>query len=209
MTLTTLLLFLISSAAIIAMPGPTVLLALHNGSNHGVRAAAWGMGGAVLADALLVTAVACGLGILLQASETLFQAVKWLGAAYLVWLGWKMLRSTGSLDELPAVDTEKRSSALFVRCFVVALTNPKALLFMSAFLPQFIDSSQPQLPQYAALAAVLTLLNVSIMLFYALCGARLLSRLQGGHLRVFNRVTGGLLMTLGAVLAFYRRGTAS
>ncbi|BBP77790.1 LysE family translocator [Pseudomonas gingeri NCPPB 3146 = LMG 5327] len=209
MTLTTLLLFLISSAAIIAMPGPTVLLALHNGSNHGVRAAAWGMGGAVLADALLVTAVACGLGILLQASETLFQAVKWLGAAYLVWLGWKMLRSTGSLDELPAVDTAKRSSALFVRCFVVALTNPKALLFMSAFLPQFIDSSQPQLPQYAALAAVLTLLNVSIMLFYALCGARLLSRLQGGHLRVFNRVTGGLLMTLGAVLAFYRRGTAS
>ncbi|NWE68208.1 LysE family translocator [Pseudomonas gingeri] len=209
MTLTTLLLFLISSAAIIAMPGPTVLLALHNGSNHGVRAAAWGMGGAVLADALLVTAVACGLGILLQASETLFQAVKWLGAAYLVWLGWKMLRSTGSLDELPVVDTAKRSSALFVRCFVVALTNPKALLFMSAFLPQFIDSSQPQLPQYAALAAVLTLLNVSIMLFYALCGARLLSRLQGGHLRVFNRVTGGLLMTLGAVLAFYRRGTAS
>ncbi|MGY2169430.1 LysE family translocator [Pseudomonas gingeri] len=209
MTLTTLLLFLISSAAIIAMPGPTVLLALHNGSNHGVRAAAWGMGGAVLADALLVTAVACGLGILLQASETLFQAVKWLGAAYLVWLGWKMLRSTGSLDELSAVDTAKRSSALFVRCFVVALTNPKALLFMSAFLPQFIDSSQPQLPQYAALAAVLTLLNVSIMLFYALCGARLLSRLQGGHLRVFNRVTGGLLMTLGAVLAFYRRGTAS
>ncbi|NWE48733.1 LysE family translocator [Pseudomonas gingeri] len=209
MTLTTLLLFLISSAAIIAMPGPTVLLALHNGSNHGVRAAAWGMGGAVLADALLVTAVACGLGILLQASETLFQAVKWLGAAYLVWLGWKMLRSTGSLEELPAAQGSTRSVGLFVRCFVVALTNPKALLFMSAFLPQFIDSSQPQLPQYATLTAVLTLLNVSIMLFYALCGARLLSRLQGGHLRVFNRVTGGLLMTLGGVLAFYRRGTAS
>ncbi|WP_338523896.1 LysE family translocator [Pseudomonas batumici] len=209
MTLATLLLFLISSAAIIAMPGPTVLLALHNGSNHGVRAAAWGMGGAVLADALLVTAVACGLGILLQASETLFQAVKWVGAAYLVWLGWKMLRSTGTLAELPAQEGSNRSIGLFMRCFVVALTNPKALLFMSAFLPQFIDSTQPQLPQYAALAGVLTLLNVSIMSFYALCGARLLSRLQGGHLRAFNRVTGGLLMTLGGVLAFYRRGAAA
>ncbi|WP_017903535.1 LysE family translocator [Pseudomonas asplenii] len=209
MTLATLLLFLISSAAIIAMPGPTVLLALHNGSNHGVRAAAWGMAGAVLADAVLVTAVACGLGILLQASETLFQAVKWVGAGYLVWLGWKMLRSSGTLAEVPVQQGSSPSAGLFVRCFVVALTNPKALLFMSAFLPQFIDSTQPQLPQYAALAVVLTLLNVSIMLFYALCGARLLSRLQGGHLRVFSRVTGGLLMTLGGVLAFYRRGTAA
>ena len=209
MTLATLLLFLISSAAIIAMPGPTVLLALHNGSNHGVRAAAWGMGGAVLADGLLVTAVACGLGILLQASETLFQAVKWLGAAYLVWLGWKMLRSPGALAEVPVQQGSNRSVGLFMRCFVVALTNPKALLFMSAFLPQFIDSTQPQLPQYALLALVLTLLNVSIMLFYALCGARLLSRLQGGHLRAFNRVSGGLLMTLGGVLAFYRRGAAA
>lgn len=210
MPLTTLLLFIMMSSAIVAIPGPTVLLALQNGSNHGFRAALWGMAGAVLADALLITAVACGLGLLLAASETLFQALKWIGSAYLIWLGWQMLRSRNV--PLPAELKEKNTGAgsagIFTRCLLVALSNPKALLFMSAFLPQFVDSAQAQLPQYACLLITLCSLNIVIMMFYALCGARLLRHLQPTHLRNFNCITGGLLMGMGALLAVYRRSPA-
>lgn len=97
MTLATLLLFVLASAVAIVTPGPTTLLAMSNGSRHGVRAACWGMGGAVLADLVLIGAVACGLGVLLAASEVAFQIVKWVGAAYLAWLGWKLLRSDAAL----------------------------------------------------------------------------------------------------------------
>ncbi|SDU96453.1 LysE family translocator [Pseudomonas mucidolens] len=211
MSLTTLFVFITMSAAIIAIPGPTVLLALQNGSRHGLRAAAWGMGGAVLADALLVTAVACGLGLLLAASEGLFQVLKWIGSAYLVWLGWQMLRAPQAA--LPTVgegtDPGARSVGIFTRSFLVAISNPKALLFMSAFLPQFVDSTQPQLPQYACLLLALCVLNVMTMMFYAVCGARLLSRLRPAHLQHFNQGAGGLLMTMGVLLAAYRRDPVS
>lgn len=211
MSLATLLLFVMMSAAIIAIPGPTVLLALQNGSRHGVKTALWGMAGAVLADALLVTAVACGLGLLLAASEGLFEALKWIGSAYLVWIGWQMLRTPQTA--LPVAGEHEavsvRSAGVFTRSFLVAISNPKALLFMSAFLPQFVDSSQPQLPQYACLLLALCVLNVGTMLFYAVCGARLLSRLRPTHLQHFNRGAGGLLMGMGVLLAAYRRAPAA
>ena len=82
MTLSTLLLFVLASALAIVTPGPTVLLALNNGSRYGVRAACWGMAGAVAADVMLVTITAAGLGVLLAASEFAFRALKWAGAAY-------------------------------------------------------------------------------------------------------------------------------
>ncbi|KAF1019705.1 MAG: Homoserine/homoserine lactone efflux protein [Pseudomonas sp.] len=211
MSLATLSVFIMMSAAIIAIPGPTVLLALQNGTRHGVKTAFWGMAGAVLADALLVTAVACGLGLLLAASEGLFQALKWVGSAYLIWIGWQMLRSPQTA--LPTVGDDEgasvRTAGIFTRSFLVAISNPKALLFMSAFLPQFVDSSQPQLPQYACLLLALCVLNVSTMLFYAVCGARLLARLRPAHLQHFNRGAGGLLVTMGVLLAAYRRAPAA
>ena len=110
MSTATLLLFILASAVAIVTPGPTVLLAMSNGSRHGVRVACWGMAGAVLADMILVGAVASGLGVLLAASEVAFQAVKWVGAAYLAWLGWKMLRSDAAFV-MPADDTGARMPA--------------------------------------------------------------------------------------------------
>lgn len=100
MTLTTLLVFALVALVAIATPGPTVLLALTNGARYGVRRALPGMLGAVTSDFVLVGAVALGLGALLAASEFWFSVVKWLGAAYLAWLGWRLLRSQGGLDFL-------------------------------------------------------------------------------------------------------------
>ncbi len=208
MTLATLLLFILASAVTIVTPGPTVLLAMSNGSRHGVRAACWGMAGAVLADLVLIGAVACGLGVLLAASEAAFQIVKWVGAAYLAWLGWKLLRSDAALPAPSARPGDGRPAglALGLRSFVVALTNPKALLFMSAFLPQFINPAAPLPAQYAILAGVMALMNVATMLAYAALGAQMVRAFQGGGLRWLNRVCGGLLIGLAGTLALYRRG---
>lgn len=207
MTLATLLLFILASAVTIITPGPTVLLAMSNGSRHGVRAACWGMGGAVLADLILIGAVASGLGVVLAASEIAFQIIKWAGAAYLAWLGWKMLRSDAALVQPSAQPGAARPKgpALGLRSFVVALTNPKALLFMSAFLPQFINPAAPLPAQYAILAGVMALMNVAVMLAYAALGAQMVRAFQAGGLRWLNRVCGGLLIGLAGTLALYRR----
>lgn len=103
MTVTTLFLFSIVALVTIATPGPTVLLALSNGSRYGVRRGLPGMLGAVASDIVLVTAVALGLGALLAASEFWLSALKWVGAAYLAWLGLQLLRSKGGF-EVPAND---------------------------------------------------------------------------------------------------------
>ncbi|MGE8686996.1 MAG: LysE family translocator [Achromobacter sp.] len=208
MTLATLLLFILASAVTIITPGPTVLLAMSNGSRHGVRAACWGMGGAVLADLILIGTVASGLGVVLAASEIAFQFIKWAGAAYLAYLGWKMLRSDAALV-MPSVQPDAPRPgglALGLRSFAVALTNPKALLFMSAFLPQFINPAAPLFAQYAILACVMALMNIAVMLVYAALGAQMVRAFRGAGLRWLNRACGGLLIGLAGTLALYRRG---
>ena len=209
MTTATLLLFILASAVAIVTPGPTTLLAMSNGSRHGVRAAGWGMAGAVLADLILVGSVASGLGVVLAASEIAFQLIKWVGAAYLAYLGWKMLRSDAALILPSAASGADRPVGLTLglRSFVVALTNPKALLFMSAFLPQFIDPQAPLLTQYAIVACVLATINILTMLVYATLGAQLVRAFQGSGLRWLNRVCGSLMIGLAGTLALYRRGS--
>ncbi|WP_230459468.1 LysE family translocator [Burkholderia ubonensis] len=87
---TTLLLYAVTVSAVTITPGPTMLLALNNGATRGLRVAAYGIAGAALSDLILIGAVGCGLGAILQASEQLFAAVKWIGAAYLLYLAWAL-----------------------------------------------------------------------------------------------------------------------
>jgi threonine/homoserine/homoserine lactone efflux protein len=202
----TLLIFSIVALVGIATPGPTVLLALTNGSRFGVRASLPGMAGAVLSDFVLITAVAIGLGSLLAASEFWFSAVKWVGVAYLGYLGIRLLRSKGTLTE-PEVKASGQVSArsIFFRSLLVAVTNPKGYLFFSAFLPQFIVPTEPQLPQYAALAVTFATIDFVVMLVYASAGAHAIRLLRGRGVLWLDRVCGGALLTLAGSLAFYRR----
>jgi len=194
----------------IATPGPTVLLALTNGSRFGVRRACFGMAGAMLSDAVLIAAVALGLGALLAASELWFSVVKWLGVLYLAFLGIMLLRSPGTLDESLRRATGGAGSAraVFLRSFLVAVTNPKGYLFFSAFLPQFIVPNSPQLPQYLILAAVFIALDLLVMLAYALLGAYSVRRLKNAGALWLDRICGGALLALAGSLAFYRRAGA-
>lgn len=192
----------------IATPGPTVLLALTNGSRYGIKRALAGMVGAVLSDFVLIGAVALGLGALLAASEFWFTVVKWLGAAYLAFLGIMLLRSKGTLDV--AVDKDSAdvtTASIFLKSFLVAVTNPKGYLFFSAFLPQFIDLGLPQAPQYAVLAVVFALVDFAVMLGYALLGSQAARFLKHSGAVWLDRLCGGALLALAGSLAFYRRAT--
>lgn len=207
MTLTTLFLFSIVALVTIATPGPTVLLALSNGTRYGVRRSLPGMLGAVASDIVLVTAVALGLGALLAASEFWFSALKWVGAAYLAWLGVQLLRSKGGF-EVPVgdqPDPEHGTRKVFTKSFLVAVTNPKGYLFCSALMPQFIDPTAAQVPQYLAIGSVFCLVDFSVMLAYAFVGARAIALLKASAVRWIDRVCGGTLLALAASLAFYRR----
>ncbi len=203
----TLFIFAVVAFIGIATPGPTVLLALTNGSRYGVRASVPGMVGAVLSDFVLVSAVAVGLGALLAASEFWFSVVKWLGVAYLAHLGIRLLRSKGTLAILAEAGTSEQSSkrAIFLRSFLVAVTNPKGYLFFSAFLPQFVTPSEPQLPQYAALAVTFASIDFAVMLGYAMAGAQAIRFLRAKGVLWLDRLCGGALLALAGSLALYRR----
>ncbi|MCF3642257.1 LysE family translocator [Rhizobium sp. TRM95111] len=209
MSLVTLSAFAVVAFIGIATPGPTVLLALANGSRYGIRRAMPGLAGAVLSDFVLIGAVALGLGALLAASEFWFTVVKWLGAAYLAFLGLQMLRSTGSigraLDETPAGG--RTAGAIFAKSFLVAVTNPKGYLFFSAFLPQFIDPAAPQVEQFALLALVFATIDFLVMLGYATLGSQAVRVLRTSGAVWLDRICGGAMLALAGSLAFYRRAT--
>ncbi len=209
MTEMTLLAFAFVAFIGIATPGPTVLLALTNGSRYGTRRACFGMAGAVMSDFVLIGAVALGLGALLAASEFWFTVVKWIGVGYLAFLGIMLLRSKGTLDEqLRSDGIEERtgsSRSLFLKSFLVAATNPKGYLFFTAFLPQFINPAAPQAEQYVMLALVFASVDVFVMFAYALLGSQAVKMLRKSGALWLDRICGGVMLALAGSLAFYRR----
>jgi len=203
----TLLIFSLVAFIGIATPGPTVLLALTNGSRFGVRASLPGMLGAVLSDFVLISAVALGLGALLAASEFWFSVVKWVGVAYLAYLGVRLLLSKGTFTVPTNGSGTKHFSpqAIFLRSFLVAVTNPKGYLFFSAFLPQFIMPSEAQVPQYTALAITFATIDLVVMFAYASAGAQAIRFLRAKGVLWLDRICGGALLALAGALALYRR----
>jgi threonine/homoserine/homoserine lactone efflux protein len=201
----TLLIFSVFAFIGIATPGPTVLLALTNGSRFGVRASLPGMLGAALSDFVLISAVAVGLGALLAASEFWFSVVKWIGVAYLAYLGVRLLRSKGAVNVPTEAAQPPTAWAPFLRSFLVAATNPKGYLFFTAFLPQFVVPSEPQLPQYVALALTFATIDIAVMLAYAIAGAQAIRLLRAKGVLWLDRICGGALLVLAGSLALYRR----
>ncbi|HEY9095530.1 MAG TPA: LysE family translocator, partial [Hydrogenophaga sp.] len=164
-------LFASLALAAIATPGPTTLLALQNGSQGGVRVALPGIAGALLSDLLLIAAVAAGIGGLLAASALAFEGLKWLGVAYLCWLGWRLLRKTPNPGHTQTPTPPQPPSRMFRQCLLVALTNPKGYLFFSALLPSFIAPAKALLPQYLTATAVFVGIDALVMLAYAALGS--------------------------------------
>jgi threonine/homoserine/homoserine lactone efflux protein len=191
--------------AAIATPGPTTLLAMQNGSQGGVRAALPGVAGAVLSDLLLIAAVAAGIGGLLTASAMAFETLKWLGVAYLCWLGLRLLRSAPVASDPHATPQRQPPARIFRQCLLVALTNPKGYLFFSALLPSFIDPGKALWPQYAAVTTLFVGLDAMVMLAYAALGSTGARWAGARTWHRVNRVSGALLLATAGSLSLLRR----
>ena len=203
----TLLLYAAASFVLAATPGPTMLLALSNGISGGMQRAKWGMAGALIGSSIVIAVVALGLGSLLAASELLFNALRVAGVVYLVWIGIKLWRSPPP-DVAAAIarpDAEPQGRLALTRSLTVALSNPKTVLFFGAFLPQFVDTTQPQGLQYLVLGAIFVALDACIMLAYAGAGTQAMRWLSGRSLQRLNRGCAAGMWALAATLAFWRR----
>ena len=206
-----------------ATPGPNMLLIMSSSARHGFRAARATMAGCLTALVAMMTISAAGLGALLQAFPSVFELLRWLGAAYLCYLGLRTWRAPVAghdaihdADGAEVAQDDVRAAAptaapargsieLFRQGFLVAASNPKAILFAAAFLPQFIHADAPKLPQFAILLLTFAVIEVSWYLIYA-GGGRQLSRFlqRAAVLRTFNRMTGGLFMGFALLLAAAR-----
>src|SRR6201995_5111602 len=135
-------------------PGPIVTLVISTGATRGVRAALTTVAGTTLGNALLLAAIALGLNWVHAHADLLFAALRWTGAAYLIWLGVQAWQHAGQ-GGAPMPETGRRR---FVRGVLVALSNPKTIVFFTAFLPQFIDPTLPAAPQLAAMCVASVLI---------------------------------------------------
>ena len=151
--------FVAASTALLLIPGPTVLLVLTYAVSRGRRIALTTALGVALGDFIAMSASLAGLGALVLTSAQLFVVIKWVGAAYLIWLGWNLFRSAASntasvpdSDE-KAAPPDKSSYGIFWHAAVVTALNPKGIVFFIAFVPQFVTPGSPILPQFVVLLA--------------------------------------------------------
>ena len=196
--------FLLAAILIAITPGPGAVLSMSTGLRYGYRSALLAILGLQAALLLQLLVVALGLGALLAASETGFGILKFVGAAYLVWLGvQKWLAPVGVVD-LASENTPRRG--LFVQGLLVNLTNPKAVVFIGALVPQFIDPAQPVAVQYVVIAATLCATDILVMSCYAAAALQLGRWLADvRHLRWQNRIFGAVFITAGSMLAVSSR----
>jgi len=177
--------------------------ALNEDKSSALAAAA----GSISAVLGVMTLSALGLGALLAASELAFTTVKVIGAVYLIWLGIKTFRSdAGAIDIMAGSDSSKRLRSPYARGFLVGSSNPKAILFFTAFFPQFLNPIEPFAPQYAILALTFVTLEFSVLAACASGVSAIAPVLRSSwHMRWINRVTGGLFATMGGLLLLSRR----
>lgn len=204
--LSTWITFFLATVAISLSPGPGALAAMSAGLGHGFRrgqAIAFGLALGVWTQLLVV---GIGLGALLSASESAFATLKWLGVAYLIWLGVQQWRSAAAPLAAPADAPQASRASLVRRGWTVNSLNPKGTVFLLAVVPQFIDPARPMLAQYLAIAATFGLVECSVMTGYAALASRVLRLLRTPRqIRVLNRSIGGLFIGAGLLLASFRR----
>jgi len=205
MTLEIWWLYVVMTFMLSATPGPNMLLVMSSSARFGFRPAIATMAGCMSALLAMMSLSALGLGAVLAESPAVFNVLRWVGAGYLVYLGIKSWRSPVArevADAAPVVDVAPRPGALYRRGVMVAASNPKAILFAAAFLPQFIQPQSPKLPQFAILLITFAVIESSWYLVYAGSGQRLAAYLRrAAVMKAFNRITGGIFVGFAAVMA--------
>ncbi len=199
MAFDTWLIYLLAATGLSLSPGPNGLLALTHGALHGHAKALYTICGGALGFVVVIALSMFGIGALLQTSLLWLTVMKWAGGAYLVWLGLQVWRSPPIGLELSGSPTARGGASMFRQGLLSALTNPKALLFFAAFLPQFIDPARSLWLQFAIMAGTFALIEIITELLIA----RLAHRIGPWLRRVgrrFNQACGGLFMAIGVAL---------
>ena len=186
-------------------PGPAVLFIMTNSTLHGWRKAAFAALGNIFGLFCLGIMAIAGLGTILKTSEIIFNAVKYCGAAYLVYLGLRMILNKKfdleSLDDQPVV-ANVSPQKIFIQAWGVAISNPKAIVFLTALFPQFIDIDKALPPQFAMLMATLMLFSFAFLMSYALLAHQVKAWLNNtNRVKNFNRVSGSIFIGFGILLA--------
>lgn len=202
MSLSVYLAFLLACIVIVIVPGPAVTLVVANSMRHGRRAGLLNVAGIQVGLVVMVGVVLLGLSSLVAAMGEWFTWVRLAGAAYLVWLGWKLLTASGDLDAGSA--PRKPRGGFFLQGFVVSLSNPKTLLFFGAFFPQFIDPARGFTVQVLIMGATSMVVAALSDSSYALLGSRAGASLSRRRVRWMSRASGATLIGGGLWLALSR-----
>jgi threonine/homoserine/homoserine lactone efflux protein len=203
--------FAAASAILVAIPGPTVLLVISYALAHGRRSAMATVLGVGLGDFTSMTCSMVGLGAFLLASATLFTVLKWIGAAYLIYMGiklWRVRMAAAETDE-SAETGETRPWRIFAHAYIVTALNPKGIIFFIAFLPQFLDTTHPIVPQMLVCEATFLVLAVTNASLYALMAAAARKTIRKPVIqRRVNRIGGSLLIGAGLLAIGWRHAKA-
>ena len=208
MVLSTWLAFFVAAWAISISPGAGAVAAMSAGLNHGFARGYFLSFGLVIGIWTQVLVVGIGLGALIAASSLAFAVIKWLGVAYLLWLGIKQWRAPATplvaSTDAGAVTVTRR--ALFLRGWGVNAVNPKGTVFLLAVVPQFLDLGHALWPQYGVIALTLAFTDLIVMAAYTALASKLLRLLKTpAQMRVLNRAFGSLFVAVGLLLATFRR----
>ena len=206
MILETWIAFAVASTALLIVPGPTITIVLSYAIAKG-RSSAWAtVTGATLGDFTAMTLSLVGAGAILAASATLFTILKLIGAAYLICLGIRLWRADPSIGKATSARQESSTRSMFWNCYVVTALNPKSIVFFIAFVPQFVDPTEPLLLQFIFLEATFLMLAATTLTIWATLAGRVRARLQKpAAVRVANRIGGSFLMAAGLLTAAARR----
>ncbi len=210
MTLATWLLYVAAVLVLTVTPGPSVLMCVSTSVNLGARKALIASLGSTTAIVGIMVLSALGLGAVLAASETLFTVLKWLGAAYLAYLGIAALFSSTTEITVAGSAGASTRSRLFAQGFLVGASNPKALLFFGALFPQFINPDAAQMPQFLVLGLTFVFFELSWLTVYALLASKAKRWLQQPRrAKLFNRATGVVFLVAAGLLASSKRASAA
>ena len=216
MSIYTLALFLLTSIGISLSPGPVMLFAFHNGVNYGMRTALFGILGSGLGCGLLISAIALSLDLLLRIFPDLLIYIQWFGMAYLCFLAYQLWNTPAFVLEKNRKNSGEREEAgknnlkikAFSRALLIAVSNPKGVLFFSVFFPQFISPDFSYPLQYLILIICFIPVDMTVASIYAFGGSYAARILDEKGISILNRCSASVLVVMALLMAFVRTGAA-
>ena len=199
----TLILFFMTTLVVVLSPGPAAIAVTAEAASNGFKRSAWVILGIAMANVVYFILSATGIAALILASNLLFSILKWCGVAYLIYLGLSALLSrNGPLNIQPGERAVGAYHRVFLRGFILEIANPKALLYFSALLPQFIDITQPIIPQVVILCLITLFLDLFCYSLYGYLGHRMINvGLKPRLIKMVNRMAGSMLVFAGLKMA--------